>query len=496
MEANEKRGSTGLALKAGFWYVVSNFMVKALSFITTPIFSRLMSTEHYGEFSNYASWQTTLLIITGAELHSTLSRAYYDYPEDYDKYISSVTISGCLLTLGFYLLFQMCSPWIYSIVAIPPDFVHMMFFTMTFQSCKAIWLARERTLYRYKSVAAVSMLNLVVPTAVALIMVVVLPEEQRLGARIYGTYIPMSVIGIVCAASMVMKGRSFQPRHVGYALRLSLPLLVHYLTVTLLTSSNTMVTKSMMGAEAAAVVSMTTSTIHILTILFQALSGAVTTWLMDNLNQNNTAVVRKGVVLYSAGIVVVASGTILLAPEIVWILGGSKYMAAVELIPGLILGIVFQSVASVFNIILTYDKKVVKTAVYTGIVAVVSIAVKIVLLPTWGYDVLVWTNVCAFVLLFVINYLLVKQAGYGQYINLAAICAVILVCVAATLLSLFMYRNTVLRYGLIAVIFVACAAVPIRYRHKILPILKKKFKKQAKSELGSAKRQSTEDYEK
>lgn len=475
MSEKIQRGSTGLALKAGFWYVISNFLVKALSFITTPIFARLMTAEQYGEFSNYASWQSTLLILTGAELYNTLSRAYYDYTEDYDKYVSSLTISACLLTALFYVLFLVCRPWIFSVVAIPPELVHMLFFTMAFQSCKAIWLARERTLYRYKSVAFVSMLNLVIPTLVALALVLLLPEQQRLEGRVYGTYIPMTVIGAVCAVSMLAKGRYFHLEHVKYALKLSLPLLVHYLTVSLLTSSNTIVTKSLMGAEAAALVSITTSTIHILTILFQALSGAVTTWLMDNLNQNNVGVARKGIVLYSAGVVVVAIGTILLTPEIVWVLGGEQYMAAVNLIPGMVLGIVFQSVASIFNIILTYDKNVVKTAIYTGIVAVVSIAAKILLLPVFGYGVLAWANAAAFGVLFAINYILVKKAGYGKFINLKVIAVVILVCAVSVGLSIFLYQNTLIRYGIIAVAAVVAFAVLFKYRHNLIRLVKSKL---------------------
>lgn len=480
MAKQEKRGSTSLALKAGFWYVFSNFLVKALSFVTTPIFSRLMSAEQYGEFTNYASWQSTLLILTGAELHSTLSRAYYDYTDDFDQYVSSVTFSGCLFTVFFYLLFQLCSPWIYSVVAIPKQFTHMLFFTMAFQTCKAIWLARERQMYRYKAVAGVSVLNLAVPTLIALALVLLLPENQRLEARIYGTYIPMTIIGIVCAVSMVLKGRSFRFKHLQYALKLSVPLLVHNLTVTLLTSSNTMVTKGFVGAEAAAMVSMTTSAIHILTILFQALSGAVTTWLMDNMNQNNIGAARKGIVLYSACVSGVAIGTILLAPEIIWILGGQKYMAAVDLIPGMILGIAFQSIASVFSIILTYDKNVVKTAVWTTVIAVASIALKIILLPIFGYEMLEWINAITFGVLFVINYILVKNAGYGRFINLKAISLVILACVCVVVLSGPLYQNTILRYGIIAAIGLACMVLLFRYRRKIIPLLKSKFGKKNK----------------
>ena len=477
MQEKEKRGSTSLALKAGFWYVVSNFLVKAISFITTPLFARLMSAEHYGEFSNYASWQSTLLILTGAELYNTLSRAYYDYEEDYDKYISSVTITNFIITGAMYLLFLLNRSWIFSVVAIPPQFVHMLFFTLTFQSCKAIWLARERTLYRYKAVAVVSMMNLVVPTLVALALVVLLPDGYRLGGRIYGTYIPMTVIGVVCAWNLLVKGRCFRLEHVKYALKLSLPLLLHFLTVSLLTSSNTIVTKTILGAEAAALVSITTSTIHILTILFQALSGAVTTWLMDNLNQNKQSVVRKGIVLYSAGVAVVSIGTILVTPELVWILGGNQYMAAVELIPAMVLGIAFQSVTTIFNIILTYDKNVTKTAIFSGIVAGVSVLAKVLLLPVWGYNVLAWTNAIAFGVLFVINYILVKKAGYSRFLNLKAIVAFILVCAAMVGVSPVLYQNSLLRYGIIAAAAVAAGVVLFLYRHVVIQLIRSKLNK-------------------
>lgn len=103
LETNVTRGNSVLAIKAGFWYVVSIFLVKAIGFITTPFFSRLMNKADYGEFSNFASWQLTLLIITSAELYNTVSRAYYDFTEDFDCYLSTITFTSCGITLLIYI---------------------------------------------------------------------------------------------------------------------------------------------------------------------------------------------------------------------------------------------------------------------------------------------------------------------------------------------------------------------------------------------------------
>ena len=292
MQENQKRGSTGLALKAGLWYVISTFLVKGLSFITTPIFSRLLSREAYGEFSNFASWQALLLIITGAEMQNTVARAYYDYKEDFDGYVSSVTVFSCGFTLLCYALFLLCGDWIYNIVSIPKEFVHILFFMLMFQSCKQIFMARERTLYRYKAVAAISVVNLLIPTVIAVVLVLLAQESQRLGARIYGFYLPSALIGVGCAVVMLRRGRTFQWKYCKYAIVLSIPLMMHYLTAHLLTSSNTIVTKLVLGAETVSSVSIASSTNHILTILLQAVSGAVTTWLMDNMEQENVKYIK------------------------------------------------------------------------------------------------------------------------------------------------------------------------------------------------------------
>ena len=68
MPTEIKRGNTKLALKSGFWYVLSTVITKGLAFITTPIFARMMNKTDYGEFSNFAYWQSLLVIVVSLEM--------------------------------------------------------------------------------------------------------------------------------------------------------------------------------------------------------------------------------------------------------------------------------------------------------------------------------------------------------------------------------------------------------------------------------------------
>ncbi len=472
-----QRGDSKVALKAGAWYVISTFLIRALAFITTPIFTRIMSDTAYGEFTNFSSWRSTLLILTGFELYSTLSRGYYDYEDEYDKYISSVTVLSSLTAIVCYVLFLLSGSFIYKIVSIPPMFTHVMFATLLFASCKAIYLARERTLYRYKSVALISAIDVVIPTLISIVLVLVASDADKLAARVYGFYVPSAVVGAVCMAVLLVKGRSVKLSHCKYAIKLAFPLMLQYLTVYLLTNTNIIITKNSLGASAAAVVSVMTSVIHIMTLLFQSVNGAVTTWVMDNLKAEKTKTVRTGGIIFTLFLTAVTVGVILVAPEIVWIMGGQKYADATPLIPGMALSVLLQAIGSLFTIILTYEKKVGKVAIYTGVIAVVAIVAKILLIPHFGISSLPVINVLAFALLFAVQYILVCRAGRAREINLKVLMLLILGTLALVLVSPLLYKLTVLRYFVIALLVIGVLAVLYVKRDLIVKFLSKRKKK-------------------
>ncbi|MBE6806677.1 MAG: hypothetical protein E7527_01500 [Ruminococcaceae bacterium] len=473
-----QRGSTGLALKAGFWYVVSTFLVKGISFITHPIFAHQLDESSLGAFSNFASWETVLLIITSLEMQNTVARAYYDFKDDFNKYVSSVTLASCSFTLILYGIALLMGDTFTVLTSIPQQYVHVLFVMLLFQGCKQIYFAKERTLYRYKSVAVISAVNALVPTLIAVGLVAIAPAASKLDARIYGFYLPSALIGAGCFLLLFFKGRVIKWKYCKYGLVLAFPLMLHYLTAQLLTSSNSIVTTAVLGEKVNAVVSTASSANHILTTLLIAVSGAVTTWLMDNLHQEKVKAARRGTLAYTAGIAVLGIGVILLAPEVVHILGAGKYPASTTLMPGFVVAALVQSAGTIFTIMLTYQKKVVATGVATGVVAVLTVLAKYFLMKwTGSVQILPLINIAAFGVLFVINYLLVRRCGLGKYVNFKLMAGVLLVTCGFMALSYLLYESDPLRYGFIAVLGVAACVAAYRYRALLIKVVRKKFKK-------------------
>ena len=49
-------GEMSVQVKASMAFMIVNFMQKGISFLTAPIFTRLLTTEEYGVITIYLSW--------------------------------------------------------------------------------------------------------------------------------------------------------------------------------------------------------------------------------------------------------------------------------------------------------------------------------------------------------------------------------------------------------------------------------------------------------
>ena len=60
-----KYKNASLPLKAAFWFSVCSIIQQAVNFLTVPLFTRILSSEEYGIWTLYQSWQSILNIIVG-----------------------------------------------------------------------------------------------------------------------------------------------------------------------------------------------------------------------------------------------------------------------------------------------------------------------------------------------------------------------------------------------------------------------------------------------
>lgn len=76
-----------LAFKAGIFYIVGQLFIRGITFLTTPIYTRLLSKAQYGEIRVYESWLLIMVPIMSLSLFRSVDRAKFDMGEKYDEYV-------------------------------------------------------------------------------------------------------------------------------------------------------------------------------------------------------------------------------------------------------------------------------------------------------------------------------------------------------------------------------------------------------------------------
>ena len=105
--------SLSVAVRAAVWFTFCNLLQKGITMISMPIFTRLLTTEQYGEFTVYQSWYSIINVIVTFNLSGNLIlNGMSKYENRRNEFISSIqTLSSCITICFFiaYLIFH--NPW-------------------------------------------------------------------------------------------------------------------------------------------------------------------------------------------------------------------------------------------------------------------------------------------------------------------------------------------------------------------------------------------------
>lgn len=95
-----------LPVKASVWYTFSNVLVKGISLLSTPIFTRVMSPSEYGTFALFQSWFNIVIIFTSLNIFmSGYIKGLLLYKENIDQYTSVSLFQVIVITMIFFASF-------------------------------------------------------------------------------------------------------------------------------------------------------------------------------------------------------------------------------------------------------------------------------------------------------------------------------------------------------------------------------------------------------
>lgn len=458
-----------VAMKSGIWFTISNFIMKSIGFITTPIFTRLLTKVEFGDFNNFQTWMMIIMYITSLNLEGSLIRASKEFKDDLNSYTFSMFALSISSTAMWFLIINIFSNFFVSITTINIFYLNAMFLYLAFNPIINLFQNMERFKYNYKLTVLTSMFVSIGSSVLSVILVIFM--EDKLFGRVIGYILPSFILGIIIILYFVRLKVKVKIKYWRYALPIVLPYIPHLLSMYLLNSVDKVMIKSICGSEMLALYSLAYTCGMLITILVNSVNNAYSPWLADKLSIKEYDKIHSFSKYYVAIFCVFSICAVLITPEILFVLGGESYMSAKSVLPPVAAGCLIQFVYCMYVNIEQYEKKTIGMAFASVIAAIINYVLNLVLIPVFGYIVAAYTTLIGYLVLLVMHMIFVKKLNmlhvYDNYkIVKMTLLATILVC-----LTTFIMDSVIVRYSLLILILL----VIIFIVYKNISVIKSKF---------------------
>ena len=452
----QKYRTMSVQVRASFWFLICSFLQKGISSLTTPIFTRLLTTDEYGQYNAFNSWLSIITIFVTLNLfYGVYTQGLVKFEDERKVYSSSLqglTLTLCLAWTGIYLLFRGFWNSRFSLTTVQMlAMLVMIWATAVFN----FWAAEQRVTYSYRRLVLLTLLVSAAKPAVGIFFV--LHADDKVTARILG----LALVEIVAYTGLffvqMARGRVFYSAKIWrYALMFNLPLIPHYLSQTVLSSADRIMIRDMAGGSQTGIYSLAYQLSLIMTLFNTALSQTLSPWIYQKIKADRAGEVSQ-VAFLALGLIAGANLLLmLLAPEAVAVFAPAAYYDAIYVIPPVSMSVFFMFSYDLFAKFEFYFEKTffIMAASVSG--ALLNIITNYIFIQRYGYYAAGYTTLFCYLVYAAGHYLMMNRVC-DEYLHgerpfparaYWLMAAAFTVC---GFLLLFTYRSRILRYGMLLV---------------------------------------------
>lgn len=454
-----KYNGLSLQIKATFWFFVCSVLQRGISVITTPIFTRLMSTVEYGQFSVFNSWLSIVQIIVTLQLTAGVyTMGIVKYKEEEKVFTSSLqglNLTLCLIWTVIYLAFHGFWNRLLSLTTVQ---MLAMLLIIWASSAFTFWMTTQRNQFKYRKLVVVTLIVSIVQPLFGIFLVI--NADDKVTARILG----MALVEIIAYSgffvSQMIRGKKFYSgKYWKYAILFNIPLIPHYLSNSILGSSDRIMIQSMVGVSEAGIYSLAYSISQIMQLVNDSLNKTMSPWLYQKIREKDYKAMSK--VVYPSLILIAAANLVLIAvaPEIVAIFAPPEYSEAIYVIPPVAMSLFATYLYLCFAPFEFYFEKRIWTTVGTLTSAVTNIVLNYIFIQLCGYQAAGYTTLICYLLNAIMHYFFMRKVCKVYLDDIRPYNPKILIMIAVMFMGIGfayvpLYSNIAARYGFTALLLV------------------------------------------
>ncbi len=442
------------SVKSSVAFAVSTFVLRGMSFLTTPIFTRIMDQTQYGLMATYNSWLSIIEVfaVLGLTSAGVFNSGLNEYRDNRDRYIFSVLILGNFATaIVFGFIFAVKKIFV-------PDFIMddnliiLMLIHFVFYPAQIFWLTRQRYEYKYKLATVVTIGSALLSQVIAVIAVINVDNNQgtvKLWANEMGWIlfcVPIYFILFIRGWNTDNKERWKK------ILIFALPLIPHYLAQHVMSSADRIMITDLVSQADTGIYNVVANISMISVIFWNAVNASLIPYTYEKVNEKDYKPLNAVIKLLVIGYGIICVGVVMIAPEVLRILAPKEYYGGVYAVPPVAAVAFLSAFYNIYANIEFYYKKATNIAVATIVAAVVNICLNTMLIPSFSYVGAAYTTLISNIILLLMHYRGYRKCSYERIYEDRSLLLIAIVVVVINILFTILYLNDVVRYCFMLVI--------------------------------------------
>lgn len=456
-----KKNKNAQAMSA---YMFGNIFYKAFPLIMMPILTGMLSTADYGLANTYASWVSIIACLNGFGLGNAIRVAYVDYRNNLNQYMSSAMMMSFAQFITVSAIGLVILKIFFGNV---PFLVGVCCAIHSYMTCIVnAYIQKFMMEVKYTKKVLLQTLPNVAIGLLSVLFIYLMSDNKYLG-RIFAFVVVYVIVGGILMIYTFLKGRMFfNFEYWKYGFKFSVPLVFSGLALVILSSFDTTMLTTMVGASEAGIYSVTYSVGTAVLVLTSSFESVWIPWFTERMNKQKYGEINKGFQVYLIVGAALITGAMLCLPEVFKLFANKSYWGGLLLLPPIVLATFFTFLYSIAVNYEYYCKKTKIVAMNSTIAAVLNVLLNAIVIPKFGAQGAAYTTVASYVFVFIIHTLYVKRLN-SKIFPLGMYCIPISLAIVGVVISYIFINMWVVRWLVAAFYVFVIGLITLKSKGKV-----------------------------
>jgi len=466
-ESRQKLKISNKYTKAGTFYMFGNLFNKGIVFLTIPLFTRILTVYDYGVVNTYMSWQGILTMVLGLTLHMGIRSAFVDYKDDMNNFMSSITFLDVLssviisiVIIAATILFKINVPLVLLILCL----VHS--FSNTIINNYKMYLMMK---IKYKLRTVLLMLPNLLINIIAVILIVYVYDTDKYMGKILPSALVTFMFALIILPMIYSKGKTLvNINYWKYALKVSVPIIFHGLSLMILSQSDRIMLTSLVDATETGIYSLVYNFSMIANVVVVSLESVWVPWYTEKLKNRKITEINERVKIYMGIVTITMLFIILAAPEMLSILAPESYANGKLIVPPIVISSFVIFIYTIYVNVEYFHKDTKIIALNTLMAAALNIILNLIFIPRYGMYAAAGTTLVSYMMSLVMHYRHARKIE-TELFPLSSILIPLVVIFTASILYYVLLPFAIIRWSILVIVIII---VYFKYKNKIMQFIR------------------------